>query len=123
MGVKRSCNITPVLKKFHWLSVVCRMYSKILLLTFKCIQNLAAGYLANLLKKPIAQRSARSARDEHLLERMRICLVTTGDGSFAHVAPKLWNEPPYSMRVSRSLVLFKKIIKLFQFQRFFCDNL
>ena len=71
------------------------------------MKKLAPDYLANLLKKRTASRATRSATDRHLLETKGTHLVTAGDRSFAHVAPKLWNELPYSSRASNSLVSFK----------------
>ena len=113
VGVKRSFHITPILKDLHWLPVVCRIKYKMLLLIFKCMKQLAPDYLANLLKKRIASRAKKSATDRHLLETKRTHLVTAGGRSFAHVAPKLWNELPYSLRASNSLVSFKKLLDLF----------
>ena len=84
------------------------------------MKKLAPDYLANLLKKCIASRAARSATDEHLLEAKRTHLVTVGDRSFAHVAPKLWSELPYSLRTSNSLVSFKKLLRTYLFQSYFC---
>ena len=75
------------------------------------MKKLAPDYLANLLKKRIASRATRSATDRHLLETKRTHLVTAGDPSFAHVALKLWNELPYSLRASKSFVSFKKNVK------------
>ena len=86
------------------------------------MKQLAPYYLANLLKKRIASRATRSATDKNLLEAKRNNLVTVGDRSFAaHVAPKLWNELPYSLRASNSLVSFKKLLKIYLFQRYFCN--
>ena len=121
MGVKGSCHITPILKDLHWLPVVCRIKYKMLLLTFKCMKKISPDYLANLPKKRIAPRVTRSAADEHLLETKRTHLVTAGDRSFAHVAPNLWNELPYSLRASNSLVSFKKLLETYLFQRYFCN--
>ena len=72
------------------------------------MKKLAADYLANLLNKRIASRATRSATDKHFLETKRTHLVIAGNRSFGHFAPKLWNELPYSMRASNSLVSFKK---------------
>ena len=54
--VSRKCHITPILKELHWLPVVCRIQYKILLLTFKCIKNIAPKYLVDLLKKRTVPR-------------------------------------------------------------------
>ena len=85
------------------------------------MEKLAPDYLANLLKKRIAARATKSATDEHLLETKRTHLLAAGDRSFAHVAPKLWNELPYSLRASNSLVSFKKLLKTYLFQSYFCN--
>ena len=119
MGAKRSCHITPILKDLHWLPVVCRIKYKMLLLIFKCMKQLAPDYLTDLLKKRIASRATRSTTDSHLLETKRTYLVTAGDRSFAHVAPKLWNELPYSLSASNSLASFKKLLKTYLFQSYF----
>ena len=42
-------SITPILKKFHWLPIEQRIIFKINLITFKCLNNLAASYLKELL--------------------------------------------------------------------------
>ena len=54
-----------------------------------------------------------------MFETKRTGLVTAGDHSFAYIAPKLWNELPYSLRASSSLVSFKNLLKIFLFQRYF----
>ena len=47
--------------------------------------------------------------------------MTAGDRSFAHVAPKLWNVLPFSLRASYSLVSFKKLLKAYLFQSYFVN--
>ena len=85
------------------------------------MKKLAPDYLANLPKKHIASIATRSATDKHLLETKRTHLVTAGDHSFTHVAPKIWNELPYSLRASNSLVSLKKLLKTYLFQRYYCN--
>ena len=85
------------------------------------MKKVAADYLANLLKKRIASRAARSATTKNLLETKRTHIVIAGNRSFGHFAPKLWNELPYSMRASNSLVSFKRLLKTYLFQRYFCN--
>ena len=119
MGVRKQCHIAPILREFHWLPVVCRIQYKKLLLTFKCIKNIAPRYLVSLLKKRKAPRATRSAIDDLLLEIKRTHLVTAGDSSFVHVAPRLWNELPYYLRAGNSVETFKKQLKTFLFQGHF----
>src|SRR4029434_8212205 len=45
----RSTHITPVLRNLHWLPVKHRKNFKILLTTFKALNNLAPSYLSDLL--------------------------------------------------------------------------
>ena len=71
VGVSRKWHITPILR-------VCRIQYKILLLTFKCIKNIAPKYSVDLLKKGTAPRATRSAKDDLLLEIKRTNLVTLG---------------------------------------------
>ena len=85
------------------------------------MKKLAPDYLANLLTKRIASRATRSATDRYLFETKGTHLVTAGDRSFAHVAPKLWSELLYSLKASNSLVSFKKLLKTYLFQRYFCN--
>ena len=122
MGVNRKCHITPILRELHWLPVVCRIQYKILLLTFKCIKNIAPKYLGDLLKKRTAPRATRSAGDDLLLEIKRTRLVTAGDRAFVHVAPCLWNELPYSVRAANSIESFKTLLKTFLFRKHFSIN-
>ena len=44
-GDCRRCHITPVLKSLHWLPITSRIECKILMLTFKCVKDLAPNYL------------------------------------------------------------------------------
>ena len=122
VGVSRKCHITPILRELHWLPVVCRIQYKILLLTFKCIKNIAPKYLIDLLKKRTAPRATRSAKYDLLLEIKRTNLVTAGDRSFVHVAPCLWNELPCSLRAANSVETCKTLLKTFLFQRHFSIN-
>ncbi|KAF7657544.1 hypothetical protein LDENG_00025720 [Lucifuga dentata] len=58
-----------------------------------------------LNKTSLHQRPlALQVRGQRLLEVPRICLRTHGDRAFQVVAPKLWNELPFSLSL-RSLIL------------------
>ena len=48
-GTRKYDSITPILKELHWLSVAERIHYKILLLTFKSLNNLASFYLKELV--------------------------------------------------------------------------
>ena len=52
-------HITPVLIGLHWLPVSYRITFKILLLTYKALNNLAPSYLSDLLSQRCNVRSVR----------------------------------------------------------------
>ena len=53
-------HVTPLLKELHWLPVHARIEYKMIMLTFKCLKNLAPAYLSELIavyKPPHCLRS------------------------------------------------------------------
>ena len=50
-GAKKSDNITPILKQLHWLPVIKRIEYKIILLTYKALNNMAPDYISSLLHR------------------------------------------------------------------------
>ncbi len=109
-------HITPILKDLHWLPVAQCISFKILLFTYKCVNNLAPSYLCDLLQiyKPL--RSLRSA-DKYLLCVPATNLVTYGDRSFSKAAPILWNNLPLHIRTSSSVDSFKRNLKSYLFTK------
>jgi hypothetical protein len=81
-------HITPILKELHWLPVEKRIQYKILLLTFKCLNNLAPNYLKELLEIYHPPRPLRSASTLNLKVPVTR-LKTYGDRSFSKIAPVL----------------------------------
>ena len=49
LDLSKFCHITPALRQLHWLPVVNRIQSKILLLTFKAIHGLSPPYITELI--------------------------------------------------------------------------
>ena len=64
---KKFDSVTPLLKTLHWLPVKYRLDYKILLLTYKCLNQQAPIYLSSLLKPYNPTRSLRSSH-QFLLE-------------------------------------------------------
>ncbi len=118
-GVARDAHMTPVLAKLHWLPIVCRIEYKILMLTYKCMNDLAPQYLADSLKKKNHARFTRAANDTSLLSETSTKLVTAGDRAFSHAAPLLWNRLPCAIRSCENLAKFKCAIKTFLYKRYF----
>ncbi|KAF7649949.1 hypothetical protein LDENG_00133530, partial [Lucifuga dentata] len=63
-------HITPLLHDLHWFPVQHRITVKILLTTYKALNNMAPSYLSNLLQHHTTTRSLRSA-DANLLNTIR----------------------------------------------------
>ena len=113
---KKYDHITPILHELHWLTVDKRIDFKILLLTYKCLNNLAPPYLCELLEVYQPGRTLRSA-NEHKLKVPRTRLKTYGDRAFAYKAPVLWNTLPEDIQCAQSLDSFKCKLKSFLFRK------
>lgn len=106
-------HITPVLKQLHWLPIRQRIDFKILLLTWKCINDIAPSYLKDLLVPYSPARQLRSSNK--LLLSVPRTISSYGDRSFSASAPKLWNSLPTDIRETSSLEHFKKLLKTHMF--------
>ena len=87
-----------------WLLVEERIVFKILLLTYKALNNQARNLRLSskcLLKVTISN------------------LKSYGDRAFSVAAPKLWNQLPLNIRLSSSVVRFKSSLKTFLFSQAF----
>ena len=104
-GQPRGAHICPVLKELHWLPNEQRITFKILLLSFKALNNLGTPYLSQLIVPYNPTRNLRSA-GKHLL----------GDRAFRVAAPKHWNEIPLDIKLSRSVEVFKSRLKTYLFR-------
>lgn len=87
---------------------------KILLFTYKIINNLALSYFSELLRLQTPVRALTSAT-QLLLEQPRSRLKSWGDRAFAVAAPVLWNNLPVAIRASDSMPLFKSRLKTYLF--------
>jgi len=52
-------HVTPILGKLHWLPVEERVIFKILLLTYKALNNLAPSYIFELVNQYVPSRNLR----------------------------------------------------------------
>ena len=118
----RSCHITPILKELHWLPVRYRIKYKIILLTFKALNNLAPSYILNILQQYQPNRTLRSV-SAGLLQQPTFHYVAYGGRCFATVAPQLWNDLPPLMRSITSLSVFKRTLKTYLFNLAFDSDL
>ena len=95
-----------------------KYYFRVLLLTFKILNNLAPPYLRQLIVPYNLTRNLRSA-GRHLLEVPNVRLKSYGDRAFSVAAPKLWNEIPLDSKLSRSADVFKSRLKTYLFKLVF----
>ena len=97
-GKDRWQPISPYLKELHFLPVRFRIKYKIVLLVFKCINNLAPCYLSDLVRlRDTKRHSLRLDDDFYRLKVPPSPQFTRTNGAFSQCAPKLWNELPYSL--------------------------
>jgi hypothetical protein len=108
--VGRYDHIRPILKSLHWLPVKQRINFKVLVITYKALNDLAPSYIRELLKPYHPTRMLRSC-DANLLTVPRMRLKTFGYRTFCYAAPHLWNDLPQFVRDSHSLDVFKTRLK------------
>ena len=111
-------HITPVLFNLHWLPIKYRIAFKILLITYKALNNQAPSYIRDLLTPYIPSRRLRSSTQDLLLIP-RFNLKTYGARSYSVAAPTLWNTIPQDIRNSPSVSVFKNKLKTFLFKKVF----
>ena len=101
----------PLRRQLHWLPINERVIFKVLLLTFKGVNNLIPAYLSDFLIKCVSGRENLRSGNEHLL-----CVSRTkraiGDYSFCVAGPCLWNSLLSHIRFSPSVNVFKSPLKL-----------
>ena len=107
---RSSEEITPVLRRVHWLPVRQWITYKILLLTYKALNGMAPKYIADLLQPYTPTRQLRSS-SKNLLVTPKSNLKFYGDRSFQVAAPRLWNSLTDDIRSIQNLDVFKNEIK------------
>ena len=99
------------LRDYHWLSVKERCHFKLLVLVFKCLNNLAPDELVSKLQ-------LRSAINMIFETNVFHPSTAVGKRSFSHLGPRLWNSVPREVRVIPNLDNFKASLKHFLFDEF-----
>ena len=77
-------HVIPILKSLHWLLIHLRILFKLLLLTFKALNDAGPAYLKDLLDPYQPHRALRSSSDPLRLSIPVTRLMTYGDRSFSH---------------------------------------
>ena len=113
--VPKQEHVTPLLKDLHWLPIKRRIDFKILLLTYRALNDLAPKYLTELVTFYCPEKDLRSAYQLQLkVQKTR--LKTYGDRSFQYAAAHEWNKLPIYIKQSPSLESFKSNVKTHLFK-------
>ena len=111
-------HITPILLNLHWLPIRYRIVFKILLITYKALNNLAPSYIRDLITPYIPSRQLRSS-SKNLPVIPHFNLKTYGAKSFSVAAPTLWKTLPGDIMNSSSVSDFKNKLDTFLFKKAF----
>ncbi|XP_072251173.1 uncharacterized protein [Leuresthes tenuis] len=116
MRTNRRDHVSPVLASLHWLPVKFRIEFKILLLTYKVLNDRAPSYLKDLIVRYFPNRALRS-QTAGLLVVPRVSKSRMGGRAFSYQAPLLWNKLPVNVREADTLSTFKIRLKTFLFDK------
>ena len=111
-GIKKYDHITPALKELHWLPVQQRIEFKILLLTYKALNNMALSYITSMFTMQAQERYSLRSNASLKLKIPRTKYKTCGDTAVPVAAATLWNRLPYDIRDSQSIDTFKSRLSL-----------
>lgn len=104
-------HIYPILRKLHWLPIEQRMQYRILVLTFKILNNCAPSYLSDLRKAYKPTRILISS-GLNLSSKPSYNLNSYGKRAFSCAAPELWNSLPHEKYSILCVCFhFQKLIK------------
>ncbi|XP_033110181.1 uncharacterized protein LOC117111377 [Anneissia japonica] len=112
-GTSRFDHISPTLRQLHWLPVKKRIVFKLMLITYKSLNNQSPAYIREMIvtRSTTCTRSLRSTTDKSVLFVPQSRLRTYGDRAFAVAGPKLWNSLPDYVRQAPSTGIFKSRLK------------
>ena len=88
-GIKKYDHITPALKELHWLPVQQRIEFKILLLTYKALNNMAPSYITSMFTMQGQERYSLRSNASLQLKIPRTKYKTCGDRAFPVAAATL----------------------------------
>ena len=108
-NMRKYDHISASLMGLHWLKVKECIEYKIACLVFRCRENTAPNYLADLLPTKTSNRDLRSTNST-AIPILKCKNTQTRQASFAGNGPDIWNSLPCYIRQSSSLLNFKKQI-------------
>ena len=99
------------LRDLHWLPVEERCHFKLMVIVYKCVNNMAPLMLASKLQ-------IQSALNMTLKTSVFRPCTAMGRRSFSYLGPRLWNGLPRNVRIAPTLDNFKLLLKHFLFENF-----
>ena len=108
---RNSCSITPILKDLHWLQVEARIEFKTLLQVYKYGNGIARSICLLYFSCTPVPDMEYSQQNTLRLNVPSSRLQKFGDRAFSVAGPRVWNELPYLVRESSSVVSFKRTSK------------
>ena len=106
-GTVKYDHITPILRELHWLPIKERINFRILLLTFKALNNMAPAYLKDMLRLQTNDRYKWRSEKPLTLIVPKTIFTSHGYRAFSTAAPRLWNNLPVEIRRYHSVHTFK----------------
>ena len=106
---KKGEEFTPHLQELGWLPVKDHLRYRDLLIMFKCINDMAPGYLSTKL----STRSSIHGRETRNMNDLEVPIFKTNSGqrTFKFRATKLWNDLDCKLKDISSFITFKKQLK------------
>ena len=118
----RDIDSEDVLQSLNWLPIKYRITFKVLLIVYKCVNDLAPKYLSDLFipyKKDMTVRN----NFKHLLdcpENRDANSKSYGHRAFGFAGADMWNALPLDIKLSSSVSVFKTKLKTHLFKQ--CDG-
>jgi hypothetical protein len=118
MKLMKYDHITEARKKLHWLPIEARIDFKIIVLTWKGLNNMAPSYIRDMLKINERRTDLRS-NNSIILEVPKTKLKGCGDRAFCKAAPILWKDLPHELRNTEKLNTFKSRLETHLFKKYY----
>lgn len=113
---KKRESVSNSLKALHWLTIEQRVLFKVLLLIFKCLNDMGPLPLTNLLVPVYKYDDYSPAIRLH--EGTFRANTAHGKRAFAFYAPRVWNCLPDDLRSCCKTETFKRLLKTYIFSHF-----
>ena len=111
-------DIDQILETLHWLPIIYRVQFKMLLLVYKCKNNLGPEYLCKLLIPYKKERTLRN-NSKNFLDRPHSIHKSYGDRAFGYAGSIMWNYLPLDIKLAPSICVFKTKLKTHLFKQCF----